>query len=196
MWKTLRKICWRRNMRRNLRKNVSKRDASCLKAATVCGGYYAYSGEAEWEKMSAFLQSFKGGAISFSLLAYDPDHKISVSDLSSMRVFVLDDKDLTFCKIPETGRGRRYGAFLEREYDLFIDFSPFFHFVDAGVVSLVKAKMKIGKGGDWGCRVNDLILMPEKGASYVESFIRSLETYLPFLRSSAEDGAGTGKVIV
>lgn len=179
MFKAIKRRCWRRKFRRNLARGCTGRQACKMHEAASVGIYYSYGELQEWERLLSLLKESWSTGRQVHLLVYAPGPSAPpVPERFPFPVSVMGAEDLDFCQMPKTGKKARLAGFFSRGYDLFIDFSPRFHWVDAGVVSSVKAKMKVGKGDPWGTLANDLILSPREGASYVEAFAESVKTYL------------------
>ncbi len=184
MFESVKAACWRRKFRKNLMRGRSDRDLG-VREAHATAVYYAYENEAEWKRLQVSLQELAPRFGQIRILVSVPENG-EAPDLSSpFETGVLGKNDLDFCGMPKKGKAGFASDFFSRKYDFFVDYSREYHSLDAAVSSLIRAKVKIGKGGKWCEQAHDFILAPQGGDSFVASFTRTLQTYLPVVLQSA-----------
>ena len=196
MFEPIKAACWRRKFRRNLMSGRSDRDLGVRDAQTTAV-YYAYEGEAEWKRLQVLLQELAPRFGQIRILVSIPENgegKTEVPALSSpFETGVLGKNDLDFCGMPKRGKAGFAADFFSRKYDFFVDYSREYHGLDAAVSSMIRAKVKIGKGGKWGEKAHDFILAPQDEGSFVESFTRTLQTYLPVISQAMAKKTENGR---
>lgn len=194
MFETIKAACWRRKFRKNLLRGRSDRDLGVREAQTTAV-YYAYEGESEWKRLQALLQELAPRFGQIRILVSVPENgeeQTEAPDLSSpFETGVLGKNDLDFCGMPKKGKAGFAADFFSRKYDFFVDYSREYHGIDAAVSSMIRAKVKIGKGGKWGEQAHDFILAPQEKGSFVEAFTRTLQTYLPVISQTTAKKAET-----
>lgn len=122
------------------------------------------------------------------LLVYLPGMKQASEQFSRLRemkgrieVVPMLDQDLDFSLFPTGSYKARLGRFFGTRFDLFVDLSPEFHYVDVSVSVSVMASLKLGKPGFWNSQVNHCSLKVNEGPDYTSVFLVTLEKYLPVL---------------
>lgn len=100
---------------------------------------------------------------------------------SRIKVIPLLDQDLDFSLFPSGTYKGRVGHFFDTRFDLLVDLSPDFHYVDVSVLVSVTASLKLGKPGFWNSQVNHCSLKVSDGRDYTTVFLEALEKYLPVL---------------
>lgn len=191
MFETIKAACWRRKFRKNLMRGRSDRDPGVREAHSTAV-YYAYEGEAEWKCLQAMLQELAPRFGQIRILVSIPENGAGQTEApaltSPFEMGVMGKNDLDFCGMPRKGKAGFVSDSLSRKYDFFVDYSREYHGLDAAVSSMIRAKVKIGKGGQWGEQAHDFILSPQDGGSFVEAFTRTLQTYLPVISQTMVEG--------
>ena len=194
MFETLKAACWRRKFRKNLMRGRSDRDLG-VRDAQSTAVYYAYEGEAEWARLQVLLQELAPRFGQIRILVSVPEKGEGATEApalsSPFETGVLGKGDLDFCGMPKKGKTGFAADFFSRKYDFFVDYSREYHGLDAAVSSMIRAKVKIGKGGKWGEQAHDFILAPQDEGAFVESFTRTLQTYLPVILQTTAKKAET-----
>lgn len=185
MFEKVKAACWRRKFKKNLMRGRSDRDLDVREACSAAV-YYAYENEGEWKRLLALLQELSPRLGKIRILAFVPEN----TELPSpFETGVIREEDLDFCGMPKKGKAGFLVDFFACKYDFFIGYSRDCKGVDAAVASMVRAKVKIGGGGEWGEQAHDFILAPQEEGSFVEAFTRMLKTYLPVILQTKEENA-------
>ena len=172
--------CWQRKLRGVLRRNTVRRDPVGFARAFTIGIYYRYRTESEYESLCAFAKRLSTMNKRVRLFVYAEEKETLNLKSSGFSLAVVGRKDFDRCWFPHREMDLAVDEFLDTEYDLLLDFSPDFHYVDVSVMASCRARMKVGKYGDWNVKVNDLCLLPDGSEdNYVRGFIKVLELYLP-----------------
>lgn len=196
MFEKVKAACWRRKFRKNLMRGRSDRDLGVREAQTTAV-YYAYEGEAEWKRLQVLLQELAPRFGQIRVLVSVQENEAGQTGApalsSPFETGVLGKGDLDFCGMPKKRKAGFAADYFSRKYDFFVDYSREYHGIDAAVSSMIRAKVKIGKGGEWGEQAHDFILAPQEKGSFVEAFTRTLQTYLPVISQATAEKAKTAR---
>ena len=191
MLEKLRNRCWKKRLRRILKKKAGEREILPWDRVVKIG---VYVDEARLPDKKALLAAVRqaGTGREWSLLVYSDNPVASKEAYGNVwkELFFLDRKSLGFSRFPKQNRA---GAFFQTGYDLLIDLSPEFHYVDVAVMAMAQAKLKVGKYGDWNQKVNDLSLSLPEGKEPLGQVLAALQAYLPSLGTGGGSPEALGR---
>lgn len=198
MFSNWRKKLWKNKVESLCRRQGCLRHPSDLDQVEEMAFYYRFCGEKDYRELHAFLKRMAGKGKHIWLLVYCPkayrkecsrcrtEEPGSRSD-ASVEEYLLEDKDLSFSYFPKR-RFRAASAFFgKKKFELLVDLSPEFHYVDVSVMATVCSCFKVGKSDEWSLKVNDFCLGVSGKGSYREEFIGVFSRYVPLLRTGASE---------
>lgn len=190
MFFNCKKSFWKRKVRGTIRlgkSSFSKVDKKVDKVERMAF-YGKASSIEELLGLVSWVEKLTVSVPEVSLLVYLPRMKHASEQFSGLRernsrieVIPMLDQDLDFSLFPSGRYKAGVGHFFSTRFDLFVDLSPDFHYVDVSVSVSVTASLKLGKPGFWNSQVNHCSLKVNDGQDYTAVFLDTLEKYLPVL---------------
>ncbi|MDE6493795.1 MAG: hypothetical protein K2L50_04355 [Bacteroidales bacterium] len=172
--------CWQRRLRKVLRRNTVHRDPVGFGKAYTIGIYDTYRSEEEWNELRVFARQLAERNKKVKVFVFFQGKTMPELKADNFTLVVADRKEFDRLWFPQREINAAVEDFLDTEYDLLLDFSPEFHYVDVSVMATCVSRMNVGKYGEWNVKVNDVSLEPDgRAPTYARGFIKVLERYLP-----------------
>lgn len=168
---------WERKMHGLLRNRKVERKMLSIKNAKNIGIYAIYKDAEYMQWLTQLANSLKERGANVCILLYVDDKQKPKKILENSYLGLFCKSEVKFDYVPNVRENPYLLSFLEQPFDILFDLSLDFHYQGVAVMLLSKAQFVIGKGGEWGNKVNDLSFSPTETMD-VRDFYAMVQNYL------------------